>query len=61
MNGEFDTFGLVLRMRQMVYSSKDFNLKLTFVATQPDMQAIWRSLLQKLESLCFFSRYALLA
>ena len=24
MNGEFDTFGLVLRMRQMVYSSKDF-------------------------------------
>ena len=24
MNGEFDTFGLVLRMRSMVYSSKDF-------------------------------------
>ena len=24
MDGEFDTFGLVLRMRQMVYSSKDF-------------------------------------
>ena len=24
MNREFDTFGLVLRMRSMVYSSKDF-------------------------------------
>ena len=24
MNGEFDTFGLVLRMRQIVYCSKDF-------------------------------------
>ena len=26
MNREFDTFGLVLRMRSMVYSSKDFNI-----------------------------------
>lgn len=52
MKWENDTFGLVLRMRQMVYSSKDFNI-VDFCRDSTKYASIMALAAPKVESLWF--------
>ena len=52
MKWENDTFGLVLRMRQMVYSSKDFNF-VDFCRDSAKYASIMAFAAPKVESLWF--------
>ena len=52
MKWENDTFGLVLRMRQMVYSSKDFN-NIVFCRDSAKYASIMAFAAPKVESLWF--------
>ena len=52
MKWENDTFGLVLRMRQMVYSSKDFNV-VDFCRDSTKYASIMAFAAPKVESLWF--------
>jgi hypothetical protein len=53
MKWKNDTFGLVLRMRQMVYSSKDFNV-VDFCRDSTKYASIMVFAAPKVESLWFF-------